>query len=122
MAQAGTQPPLENKVPASVTVMAVFYPLQLMKQCSDGNRWVDRSRKVKTDDSTLSIPLNPGRSKNGIHKEGKHNKSAVLIKICRWMRFFVGKEWAVRCVSLVMLEGKKVFDHHICMWALTDDG
>lgn len=33
--------------------------------------------------------------------------SAVLIKICRWKRFFVGKEWAMRCVSLVMLEGKK---------------
>lgn len=52
MAQAGTQSPLENKIPASVTVMSVFHPLQLRKQYSKGNRWVERSRKIKTDDST----------------------------------------------------------------------
>lgn len=34
MAQAGTQPPLENKVPTSVTVMSVFDSVQL-KLCSD---------------------------------------------------------------------------------------
>lgn len=55
----------------------------------------------------LVFLLNLGRSKNGICKEGKHNRSAILIKICRWKRFFVGKEWAMRCVSLVVLEGKK---------------
>lgn len=57
MAQAGTQPPLENKVPASVTVMSVFHPLQLMTLCPDGNRWVDTTRNVKPDGSTLSIPF-----------------------------------------------------------------
>lgn len=105
MAQAGTQPPLENKVPTCVIVMSVFHPLQLMKLCSDGNRGVDTTRNVKPDDSVFL--LNLGGSKNGICEEGKHNKSAVLIKICRWKRFFVGREWAMRCVSLVMLEGEK---------------
>lgn len=102
MAQADTQP--LNKVPTCGTVMSVFHPLRLM-MCSDGNRWVDTTRNVKPDDSVFL--LNLGGSKNGICEEGKHNKSAILIKMCRWKRFFVGKEWAMRCVSLVMLEGGK---------------
>lgn len=38
MAQVGSQPPLENNVTTSVTVISVFRPVQLMKLCSDGNR------------------------------------------------------------------------------------
>lgn len=57
MAQAGTQPPLENKVPTSVTVMFVFHLLHLMKLYSEGNRLVDTTRNVKPDDSTLNDPF-----------------------------------------------------------------
>lgn len=92
--------------------MSVPHPLQLMKLCSNESKWVEMLKQMT---QLLVFLLNPGRSKNGIHKEWKCNKSTILVKICRWKRFFVGKAWAMRCVSLVILEGKKVFDHHIHM-------
>lgn len=57
----------------------------------------------------LVFLLNPGRSKDGIHKEGKHNTSAILSKLGKLVEETSCGERVgyMRYVPLDVLEEKK---------------